>query len=491
MADGGTTSSVGGLLSRATSSGLKASAASDVFVFSSSEISIGVFMLVVLALSAFALGFGRGRKAPPSTPAALPAAAAAEPKSTQSDLLGSREFVRDMARLAEQIIMYDVPNDFFTFDCSQPDSAKRLRLALKCREQPAFFAPDKVGELAEKSDADKESCQVRWKRALWTIAFKKRYRPVVVDWVDTGRDNEKQALVMLLTPTEGAASTEPPIITVAFRGSKTFADYAVTDINPMMLPLPTGELSDSLMLPQTASVDAELSQARFCMLYANSRHPCVHLGCWKAYAGEAAHATLEGDAPRARVRRAVEQLIQRHPTARIVVTGHSLGGALSTLCAYDLLAHSPAVRALAQPLTLVNYAAPRMFNQAFQDAMTALVDGRRLDALRVVVGADIIARIPPKQLGAAHGVRARLLLNPEDQAAPARYDEDDIDDSELWRILPRPDHSCHALYLGGDTTPGHPLTLPKTFPWPLKRAARPTETVSGSRRSRSPSGRSK
>ena len=108
MADGGTTSSVGGLLSRATSSGLKASAASDVFVFSSSEISIGVFMLVVLALSAFALGFGRGRKAPPSTPAALPAAAAAEPKSTQSDLLGSREFVRDMARLAEQIIMYDV-----------------------------------------------------------------------------------------------------------------------------------------------------------------------------------------------------------------------------------------------------------------------------------------------------------------------------------------------------------------------------------------------
>ena len=306
---------------------------------------------------------------------------------------------------------------------------------------------------------------------------------------------------------------------MAVRGSKTLSDYVITDINPMFLPLPTGALSEELCLPASEDavtdaaahtesprspprddddtnadddgssavspsvplrsrgaaafdgrVDAELSQARFCMMLSASHRPCVHFGCWKAYAGEKGAGSHEGDAPRARVRRAVERLLQRHPDARVVLTGHSLGGALSTLCAYDLLAISEPVRAARHPLTLVNFAAPRMFNTAFQDAMTALVDGGRLHALRVVVGADMIARIPPKQLGAAHGVRARLLLHPEDRKAPASYSEDDVDDKELWRILPADDHVCHALYLGGDTTPGHPLTLPKKFPWPLQGA---------------------
>ena len=112
-----------------------------------------------------------------------------------------------------------------------------------------------------------------------------------------------------------------------------------------------------------------------------TERPCVTLGAWKAYAGEEEAASFDGYNPRARVRRAVERLLRSYPKARLVLTGHSLGGVLSTLCAFDLIAQSEVVRS-AGPLTLINFAAPRMFNQAFQDAMSTLEESGRLHALR-------------------------------------------------------------------------------------------------------------
>ena len=57
-------------------------------------------------------------------------------------LLSSREFVRDLAWFAEQLVMTDMTPQFF-------DDADKLCAA--CRERPAFFAPDKVG--ADASEA--------------------------------------------------------------------------------------------------------------------------------------------------------------------------------------------------------------------------------------------------------------------------------------------------------------------------------------------------
>ena len=79
-------------------------------------------------------------------------------------------------------------------------------------------------------------------------------------------------------------------------------------------------------------------------------------------------------------------LQEEYPTSEVVVTGHSLGGALCTLCAYDLL-HSVGVDGEAPirqqgGVTLVSFAAPRMFNRAFQEAMEAMRASSKLAALR-------------------------------------------------------------------------------------------------------------
>eukprot|EP00966_Prymnesium_polylepis_P085107 1970539-Prymnesium_polylepis.1 len=217
----------------------------------------------------------------------------------------TREFVRDLSFLAEHIMMADVTPDCFTrFDEDAPDAVEKLRLLFRCREQAPSWAPDKVGDLVMKADRDKASCDVRRRRAQWHIDFKRRYRPEVVEWIDTGHKQEKPAWcaaarnawpscawhpccasaaarnarpvcawhpccasaadgrkrpiwqsqpidlgaalalcdsVLLLWP----HADGPPLITLAFRGSKTYQDYFVTDASPRFVPLPDGHFLDA------------------------------------------------------------------------------------------------------------------------------------------------------------------------------------------------------------------------------------------------------
>lgn len=411
----------------------------------------------------------------------------------QPDLLGSRTFVRDMGRLAEHAMMNDMPPGFWDFDAAAPDAAEKLQLRLRCRETAPFFAPDKVGELTEKGESEAASCPVRLRRAVWTVALKQRYSPVLAEWVDTAVATEKPAAVLLLTP-PGAA----PLVVVAFRGSKTYQDYFKTDASPNFMAVPRGAFRRPLQpaggrrppsspgAPSAAAAADSSSHAALkpaLMPYlADSKHPCTTVGVWRAYAGDDAR-DAQGASPRARVRAAVEALLEAQPTARVVVTGHSLGAAIATVCAHDLLAHSPLVRA-AGPLSLLTFAAPRFFNRAFLEAMSSLEAAGSLEALRVVVAGDVIPRVPPKQLGGSHGGRARLLLRPDDAACPASFCVDDPDDEALWKIRPANDHICHALYLGGETTPGRQVTVPKDFAWPVPAAAPPPRRVADGAASR-------
>jgi hypothetical protein len=81
---------------------------------------------------------------------------------------------------------------------------------------------------------------------------------------------------------------------------------------------------------------------------------------------------------------------------RVMVTGHSLGGALATLCAYELASRRSRARAN-QIISMYSFGAPRAGNAPFANEYNALVP----DSWRVTNRNDIVPSVP-RLLGYCH-----------------------------------------------------------------------------------------
>ena len=97
----------------------------------------------------------------------------------------------------------------------------------------------------------------------------------------------------------------------------------------------------------------------------------------------------------------VQDLAQENPTYQIWVTGHSLGAAISTLCALEL--YSSGLKSL----NVYNYGCPRVGNSEFAQ----YYDSRIPNTFRVVNGRDVVPTVPPKVLGFSH-VATEVWENP-------------------------------------------------------------------------------
>ena len=67
-------------------------------------------------------------------------------------------------------------------------------------------------------------------RAAWAAHLRERYTPRVVEFIDTGVGQQKQACVAVLRPTAAAGlPVAKPLVLVLWRGSKAATDYLRTD----------------------------------------------------------------------------------------------------------------------------------------------------------------------------------------------------------------------------------------------------------------------
>eukprot|EP01121_Diplochlamys_sp_Union-15-3_P012229 TRINITY_DN3636_c0_g1_i1.p1 TRINITY_DN3636_c0_g1~~TRINITY_DN3636_c0_g1_i1.p1 ORF type:complete len:294 (+),score=48.78 TRINITY_DN3636_c0_g1_i1:85-966(+) len=137
-----------------------------------------------------------------------------------------------------------------------------------------------------------------------------------------------------------------------------------------------------------------------------------------------------------------KKMISSYPGATILVTGHSLGAALSTLCAVTLVQNG------FENVILRNFGAPRVGNTAFANWADQNVHG----AYRVTNQHDIVPHLPTKFLGFYH-IATELWFptndttfivcngSGEDPSCADSMDALNIDD--------------HLTYLGYDERSGH------------------------------------
>ena len=95
------------------------------------------------------------------------------------------------------------------------------------------------------------------------------------------------------------------------------------------------------------------------------------------------------------VRDRVQRVMEQYTDAEVVVTGHSLGGALATIASLDVQYNITQDK---QPLSVYTYGAPRVGN----DALIASFQRRVPHCYRYVYGRDLVPQVPRWWQGYRH-----------------------------------------------------------------------------------------
>ncbi|XP_043695373.1 triacylglycerol lipase OBL1-like [Telopea speciosissima] len=186
-------------------------------------------------------------------------------------------------------------------------------------------------------------------------------------WNESLKRNDTQAFMFC------DASENAEMIVVAFRGTEAFnfRDWA-TDIDLSWLSLgDIGKVHVGFMKALGLQKDAKDSQT----------------GWPKEYKGDKvlAYYTL---------REKLRQLLEQNPNAKILVTGHSLGGALAIVFPAILVYHQE-TSILDRLLRVYTFGQPRVGDKEFGDSMEKQLNGTSKRYNRVVYRYDIVPRVPP------------------------------------------------------------------------------------------------
>jgi len=191
-----------------------------------------------------------------------------------------------------------------------------------------------------------------------------------VSWMDydmiASKDDENEVGVRPLSRALVITLREPNWILVVFRG---------TTPSPLR-----GFFRESVINSSAGQVEWEQGSK-------------VHQGYAKAY--DVIKDRLEKDVI-GRLERAQKRTTDKaDPNPRIVITGHSLGGAMAALCAARL-GLNESIKKHNTKVSLLTFGQPRVGDAKFKDLFEAKNGSMNDGYLRVVNEQDIFARVPPK-----------------------------------------------------------------------------------------------
>jgi len=108
---------------------------------------------------------------------------------------------------------------------------------------------------------------------------------------------------------------------------------------------------------------------------AHYTHTLVHSGFYKLYMS---------------IQEKLHEALKKYPSSTLFITGHSLGGALANLCAYDLASSF-------KNMIVYTFAAPRLGNLAFASAYDNMIS--KSNSYRIFNTEDVVPDTPPPILG--------------------------------------------------------------------------------------------
>lgn len=208
------------------------------------------------------------------------------------------------------------------------------------------------------------------------------FRPAVPDADTWSKDSNWVGFVAVCAAEGEAARLGRRDIVVAWRGTVTSLEWQenVRDYLTPMQPSPT-----SVPTPTGGAVTTV-------------PHPDVKVekGFYHMYSSCNPRSRYNKRSAAAQVLAELRRLVNlyAHQPLSITVTGHSLGGAMALLCAYDIAdqgVNTVPFCSTPIPVTVFNYAAPRVGNDAFRARLETKLG---VKVLRVVNSHDTVPKLP-------------------------------------------------------------------------------------------------
>lgn len=187
-----------------------------------------------------------------------------------------------------------------------------------------------------------------------------------------GKDGEKANFLVASAVTKSGV----PFYVIAVRGSADKEDWRINFMTSQV-PFSLTEKKNALQLDLEAVSNKEKKKVRKII----KKLPSVHKG-FRLYADTVMDSVLTGEASKAFNGRNLLQAM-KDPEAHVLLTGHSLGGAVAILLGEDLLEKGVSP----ERLHVITFGSPAVGNTAFAEKY-----GNRLDLLRVINTADPVPR---------------------------------------------------------------------------------------------------